>query len=197
MKIEKINENKVRITLSIEELAQRQITLNELERDSLKAKKLFVELIEESNLESSFVIEHSQLFVEATTDNNEFFTITITKVDDIQENEKYDSLHNENYNNTEFINIFEFENFDIIDEMVSVYKLSKTFFGKNSLYSFNNKYYLIFSKYSVKNAKFTKTLAILNEFSLKSYQSELFEISLKEKCKLVISNKAIQTLIKL
>ncbi len=208
MKVEKINENKVRITLSIDELAQRDISLNDLEKDTVKAKKLFLELIEESNLESSFIFEHAQLFVEAATDSNDFFTVTITKIDDFPDLTKYNLLDEgftkktvKKSSNKSISpissNIFSFESLDNILDMCDILKGTNSFLGKNSLYKLDSKYFLIFSKYSIRNTKFLKTYSIINEFCLNNYESELYEISLKEKSQLIISNKALQSLAKL
>lgn len=207
MKVEKINENKVKITLSIDELAQRDISLKDLEKDTIKAKKLFLELIEESNLESSFIFEHAQLFVEAATDNNDFFTVTITKIDDFPDLAKYNLL-DEGFNKKNVrkipassispisVNIFSFESLDNLLDMCDILKKNKSFLGKNSLYKLDSRYFLIFSKYSIKNSKFLKTYSILNEFCLNNYESELYEISLKEKSNLIIPDKALQKLTK-
>ena len=81
MKVERINDNKIKITLSLEELEKRNISLKDLEKDSSKAKNLFLDLIEESNLDEDFIIDESQLFIEAFSDNNNSFIVTITKVD--------------------------------------------------------------------------------------------------------------------
>ena len=208
MKVEKINENKVKITLSIDELTQRHISLKDLEKDTVKAKQLFLELIEESNLESSFIFEHTQLFVEAATDTNDFFTVTITKIDDFPDLAKYNLLDDVLNKKTVRkpsanlvypinFNIFSFECIDNLLSMCDILKENKSFLGKSNLYIFENKYFLIFSKYSIKNPKFLKTYSILTEFCLCNYASELFEVSLKEKSKLIISDKALQSLIKI
>ena len=89
MKVEKINENKIRITLTFEELENRQISLKDIEKNSSLAKNLFIDLIEESNLDEDFIIDDSQLFIEASSDNNELFIVTITKIDNIPELKKY------------------------------------------------------------------------------------------------------------
>jgi adapter protein MecA 1/2 len=207
LKVEKINENKVRITLSIDELTQRHISLSDLEKDTIKAKKLFLELIEESNLESSFIFEHAQLFVEAATDNNDFFIVTITKMDDFPDLTKYNLL-DEGFSkktiskpSTNLVypinfNIFSFECLDNLLDMCDILKKTKSFLGKNSLYKLDNRYFLIFSKYSIKNSKFLRTYSIINEFCLCNYESPLYEASLIEKAKLIISDKALQTLTK-
>ena len=45
MKIEKINDNKVRITLTFEELEKREISLSQIEKDNSIAKDFFINLI--------------------------------------------------------------------------------------------------------------------------------------------------------
>ena len=49
MKVEKINNNKVKIILTFEELEKRQINIKDIEKNTEIAKNLFVDLIEESN----------------------------------------------------------------------------------------------------------------------------------------------------
>ncbi|MEG1363226.1 MAG: adaptor protein MecA, partial [Clostridia bacterium] len=105
MKIEKINENKIKITLTIEELNERKISIEDITDNEDKAKKLFVDLIEESYLDETFVMDHAELFVEATTDNKNFFSVTITKLNEKKDITKFTSP-------TKFIvkNIFFFNN---------------------------------------------------------------------------------------
>lgn len=92
MKIEKISENKVKITLTIDELSERKITLKDIEKNHIKAQDLFIDLIEESNLQEEFINENTELFVEATSDNSNFFMITITKVDYLKALPSYNLL---------------------------------------------------------------------------------------------------------
>ena len=49
MKIEKVNENQIRCTLTKQDLADRQINLRELAYGSEKAKGLFHDMIEQAN----------------------------------------------------------------------------------------------------------------------------------------------------
>lgn len=209
MKVEKINENKIRITLTLEELENRQISLRDIEKNSSLAKNLFIDLIEESNLEDEFIIDDSQLFIEASSDNNNLFIVTITKVDDLPELKKYALLENKEKKKSrskkasEFIdytidsNIFEFSSLDNILELCDISKKEKLFFGKNSLYEYNNSYFIIFSKSAIKNKKFLKTFVFLSEYCNEYYAYNILEISLKEKSKLIIENNALQKLSKI
>ena len=80
MKLERLGENKVKITLSLEELAEREVTLKDIQTNSNIAKDLFKDLIEENTLDEDFVSNDSHLFIEAASDSNNLFTVTITKV---------------------------------------------------------------------------------------------------------------------
>ena len=81
MKIEKINENKLKIILTLDELEKREISLKDLESDTTLAKELFLALIEENNLDEEFKLDNSQLLIEASSDCENLFVVTITKLD--------------------------------------------------------------------------------------------------------------------
>ena len=146
MKVEKINENKIRITLTFEELENRKISLRDIEKNSSLAKNLFIDLIEESNLDEDFIIDDSQLFIEASSDNNNLFIVTITKIDNIPELKKYALLESnkkkfksKNSRSKQSIeykvdsNVYLFKSMEHILELCDVSKKEQLFLGKNSL----------------------------------------------------------------
>lgn len=92
LKVEKISDNKIKITLTIDELSERKITLKDIEKNHSKAQDLFMDLLEESNLQDDFIDENAELFVEATSDNSNFFMITITKVNYLKALPNYNLL---------------------------------------------------------------------------------------------------------
>lgn len=209
MKIEKINENKVRIILTLEELEKREITLTEIEKDSKLAKDFFINILEESNLDEQFEFEGSHLFIEAASDNNNLFVITITKINDFPDfkkislktdNKNSRKLNNKNTlknNIVKYIvdsNIYSFSNLDNILKICDVAKQEKLFFGRNSLYKYENEYYLIFNKTSIKNDRFLKTYVFLSEYCDNYYSTDIYETSLKEKATLIIKDYALQKL---
>ena len=81
MRIEKINENQIRCTLSKEELADRQIKISELAYGSEKAKSLFRDMIEQANYEFGFEAEDIPLMIEAIPLSGENIILQITKVE--------------------------------------------------------------------------------------------------------------------
>ena len=65
MKIEKVNDNQIRCTLTKEDLADRQIKLSELAYGSEKARSLFRDMIQQANYEFGFEANDIPLMVEA------------------------------------------------------------------------------------------------------------------------------------
>ena len=81
MKIEKINENQIRCTLSREDLISRHIKLSELAYGSAKARELFRELMEQASYQYGFEAEDIPLMIEAIPLSSESIVLLVTKVD--------------------------------------------------------------------------------------------------------------------
>ena len=85
MKIERINENQIRCTLSSFDLSVRDLNLGELAYGSEKAKKLFREMIQKASCEVGFDAEDIPLMVEAIPLSGESIMLIITKIEDPEE----------------------------------------------------------------------------------------------------------------
>ena len=201
MKIEKINENKVKITLTIDELSQRHISLKDIEQDSNRAQDLFLDLLEETELNEDFIMDDSQLFVEASSDNENLFVVTITKIDYMPELPKYTPKKKRKTNSrieyTVASSIYKFDSLDKIFELCSKLELEKAFIGTNSLYKYEDSYFLVFSDTSIKNKKFLKTFVILSEYTDGFYATAMYKTLIKEKANLIIEKRALQKLSKI
>lgn len=81
MKIEKVNENQIRCTLTRQDLAERQINLRELAYGTEKAKVLFHDMIQQANYEFGFEANDIPLMVEAIPLSAESLILLITKVE--------------------------------------------------------------------------------------------------------------------
>jgi adapter protein MecA 1/2 len=81
MKIEKVNENQIRCTLTKQDLADRQLNLRELAYGSDKAKGLFHDMIQQANYEFGFETNDIPLMVEAIPLSTESLVLLITKVE--------------------------------------------------------------------------------------------------------------------
>ena len=85
MKLEKLNDNQIRCTLTKDDLADRQIKLSELAYGSEKAKSLFRDMMLQANAEFGFEANDIPLMIEAIPMPNDCIVLIITKVSDPEE----------------------------------------------------------------------------------------------------------------
>ena len=81
MRIEKINENQIRCTLTKQDLAERQIKLSELAYGTEKVKELFRDMMEQAAYECGFEAEDMPLMIEAIPLSTEAIIVIVTKVE--------------------------------------------------------------------------------------------------------------------
>ena len=85
MKIEKINDNQIRCTLTKADLEDRQIRLSELAYGTEKAKDLFRDMMQQANYEFGFEADNIPLMIEAIPVSADSIILIITKVEDPEE----------------------------------------------------------------------------------------------------------------
>lgn len=85
MKIEKINENQIRCTLTKEDLETHQIRISELAYGTEKAKRLFRDMMQQAQLQFGFEADNIPLMIEAIPVNTDSIILIITKVEDPEE----------------------------------------------------------------------------------------------------------------
>ena len=85
MKIERINDNQIRCTLTSFDLSVRNHNLGELAYGGEKARGLFREMIQKASNEVGFEAEDIPLMVEAIPLSNESIMLVITKIEDPEE----------------------------------------------------------------------------------------------------------------
>lgn len=109
MKIEKVNDNQIRCTLTREDLATRELKISELAYGTEKAKNLFRDMMQQASFEFGFEAEDIPLMIEAIPLNSECIVLIITKVEDPEEldtrfSKFAPSVHDENGDIDEVIN---------------------------------------------------------------------------------------------
>ena len=85
MKIERINENQIKCTLTREDLVSRQMKLSELAYGSPKAKALFKELMEQAAFQVGFEAEDIPIMIEAVPLAGESIMLILTRVENPDE----------------------------------------------------------------------------------------------------------------
>ena len=85
MKIEKINDNQIRCTLTREDLSSRDLKLSELAYGTDKAKSLFRDMMQQAAYECGFEANDIPLMIEAIPISADSIILIITKVEDPEE----------------------------------------------------------------------------------------------------------------
>lgn len=85
MKIEKINDNQIRCTLTQADLAERKLQLSELAYGTEKAKSLFHDMMQQAAFEFGFEADNMPLMIEAIPTSADSIVLIITKVEDPDE----------------------------------------------------------------------------------------------------------------
>ena len=196
MKVEKINNNKAMIILTLAELAKRKITLKDIKEGAENVQDFFFEILEDANITEEFAADSSQLFVEVTTSEDDIFMITITKADCLPDIAKYDKPSKRSrVTYTVSSNIYSFSSLKELYEFCKQVTISELFVGVNSLYEFNGKYFLMFSNSTIKKTGFVKTFSVLSEYVDKYFSKQT--TAFLEYAKLIIAKNAVQTLQKI
>ena len=85
MKIEKLNDNQIRCTLTRADLAERHLKVSELAYGTEKAKALFRDMMQQASFDFGFDAEDIPLMIEAIPASSDSLVLIITKVEDPEE----------------------------------------------------------------------------------------------------------------
>lgn len=201
MKIEKLNDDKIRITLNIEDLKQNDIDFQSFMSNSIESQELFLYMLDRAQEEVGFVTDNYKIMIEALAMSDGNFILTVTRIlpdNPIEKNNKNVKLHikrktpNLNFNKT----IYSFNSFDEFCYFCnhlnsSVFNNIDELCENNSLYLYNSKYYLVLDKIHT-NCKYLKPFATsISEFAHFVNISELFEKKLLEYGEIIMKDNAI------
>ena len=85
MKIERIDDNSIRCTLTSLDLSSRNINLRDMTYGSEAAKRLFTEMMQKAQTEVGFIADNGPLMIEAVPLQGGSIQLVISKVDDPEE----------------------------------------------------------------------------------------------------------------
>ncbi len=136
MKFEKLNDTKIKISVSMHDMEQNNVSIQNLFSNSEPSQKLLQNILKMAESEIDFKVNDSQLLIEATLTSDEECIFIITKLQE--------SFSNPPKNNNF---IFKFDNFDNFINLCTFLNnfsdLNLKDFSQNfSLILYNNTYYL-------------------------------------------------------
>jgi adapter protein MecA 1/2 len=200
MRIEKLNENKIRFILNLEDLKEKNIDFHTFMSNSIEAQDLFLDMLEQAEREMGFTTKNYRLSIEviATSDGN--FILTVTRVipdkDILSPAIKKIKTKRKSITPDKFLSVYSFNSFDEFCEFCTylstshLSRLNKKL-KNSSLYLYNSKYYLILYNITL-NLKDFKTLhCLIIEFAKYIIESNIFERKLIEYGKEIIGKNAI------
>ena len=214
MKIERISENQLKLTLTKDDLKERDIRLEDLITPSEKTQKLFRDIMEQALDEEDFISsENTPLMVEAVPMGTEGIMIIVTKVNNkdgknskssdllqqAQETRRWkkkplDTLEHAEEKNSDTM-IYSFSQ---LDDIISVsLRLDSVFKGESSVYKNENNYFLVLQgdTYTAENSSADMEL-ILKEYGQKHVSTPLAKYYLLEHGETIIAEKAVKALAK-
>ena len=190
MRIEKISENKIRVTISLTDLEERNIDLNALNYNSPAAQELFWDMMEQAEIQFGFNTSDSQLCIEAVPDSDEGFVVTITRLDEDGDFESIQKYIKNKFRKSELrakkknrrvcstIMIYCFDNFE--DLLSVTRKLPCMYAGDSTLYKCKDAYYLLLTRNSFTDSNSKMFETILNEYGRKVSSVGFYEGYLNE-----------------
>lgn len=196
MKIEKITDNKIRIILNLDDLKSKNIDLHSFMSNSIESQSLFIDMLNEAEKTVGFYVKDAKVLIEAIASSEGLFIFTITKVE--EDNPARRTIRIKRKLSTNYKKaIYKFNSFDEFCSFCTYLKHSNfynltTFVRNNSLYVYNEKYYLILSDINEKNTSIKGLFAIISEFAKCINHSEDFESKLVEYGKPIMKRNAIK-----
>ncbi len=204
MKIERIGDNIIRVTITYSDLEERNVDLNALNYNSPAAQEFFWDLMEQAEEQLGFNLTDSQLIIEPVPDSDEGFVINITKVD---EEGEFESIHKYIKNRMKKSDlrvkrkarrvsspllIYTFRSLNDICELAD--RLDLHYSGESTLYRCRDAYYLTLLKSGLLTPSMKMFDMMLAEYGTKISNNNFIEGYLNEYGEIIIEGNALEVL---
>lgn len=189
MRLERLNENKIKIFLTLDDLFDRGLTNEDIWKDSLKWHQLFHDMLEEAS-ETFDVQIHGSVGVEIFSMQAQGMVMIVTMEEIDDENDFGESFINMQVTlegNVEIL--FEIDDFEFVIQLAK--RLAAIGFSGGSLYTLKNGYYFLVDRICPEVQ--SQITAIMSEYGTPSYLSIHF---IQEYGITIIEENAVQQLIK-
>lgn len=225
MKIEKISDTQIKVTLSHSDLLDRDLKISELAYGSQKAQALFKDMMAIAYEDFGFETDNVPLMIEAVPLSTDSIMIVVTKVEDpTQIEQKLDAIGERPTHRTfkepeedrltdlalmgkDVAEASDSKNAEELSELMymfsdfdsmclAAHSIAPQYVGDNSLYKYHERYFLVLGKNKKAEAKIQGTVGILDEFGSRCPNSDLNETFLKEHGTLMIDLHAVDVLSK-
>lgn len=209
MRFEKLNENKLRITLTVQDLQEKEINFHDFMSNSLETQDLFLDILEEAEEKVGFNTKDYKVKIEALAMADGDFIVTITRaIPEIEKNRIATAVPKKKFKvcrkKQETSNkqaLYRFESFDdyyLFIQFLSQGNLANatTIAKKSILYCYKNRYYLLLDEVNIEHKDLLKFYSSITEFGTYINSFELFISKLNECGKTIIKSNALKTSLK-
>lgn len=204
MKFEKINDNKMRVIISIKDLEDNDISLHDFMSNSLEAQDLFFDMLEEAEEKIGFKTQNCHVRVEALAMADDNFVLTITKIKSSASKKQVHSKSRpkpvaKRKTPTLELNhlIYKFNSFDdycyfieylVKNNLVNLARVAEKIY----LYLYKNCFYLVLCNLNTKYKNIKKFYTIITEFGSYISNPDIFIHRLNESGTLFMKNNAFR-----
>jgi adapter protein MecA 1/2 len=190
MRLERLNYNKIKIFLTLDDLNDRGLTKEDVWKDSLKWHQLFHEMLEEASEEFGVDIQGS-VAVEIFSMQSQGMVMIVTMEEQMDDEELLEDGFIEmqvTVEGSEDI-LFEFQDFEDVIQMAA--ELNRVQIKEGSLYCYKEKYYYHVTDIAAENVH--RVIAILAEYGDSAFTSIHV---IQEYGKVLIESQAVKELVK-
>jgi negative regulator of genetic competence, sporulation and motility len=204
MKFEKINNDKIKITLNSNDLAANDVDLHSFMANPTQSESqsLFLTVLDKAERDFGFSTDNYNLRVETLALENGSFILTITRVK--PQEAKYENpaspkkvkASRRTINMKSQSLLYKFNSFDDFCGFVNFLHNNVSYMNRFSrtaiLYSFNDFYYLLFEKINPKYEYKKIVYSAITEFATYVNPADSFIAKIRESGKVVMNNNAIR-----
>ena len=190
MRLERLNYNKIKIFLTLDDLNDRGLTKEDVWKDSLKWHQLFHEMLEEASEEFGVDIQGS-VAVEIFSMQSQGMVMIVTMEEQMDDEELLEDGFIEmqvTVEGSEDI-LFEFQDFEYVIQMAA--GLNRVQIEEGSLYCYKEKYYYHVTDIAAEDIH--RVIAILAEYGDSAFTSIHV---IQEYGKVLIESQAVKELVK-
>ena len=210
MKFEKLDENKIRITLTQRDFKEKHIDFHDFMSNPLETQDLFLDILEEAKNKIGFNTANYRVKIEALAMIGGDFIVNVTRDREVNadkilpgnlnERKKF-KVKRKSISAASEQAVYRFDTFD--DYCNFIEYLSKSDFNKSHLiakkvvtYVYENKYYLVFYNINNSNKNVLRFYTSITEFGTYINNSTLLISKIEEYGKIVIKNNALKNSLK-
>lgn len=201
MKFEKLSDTKIRITVTIQDLIEKDIDFHVFMSNSLESQDILLDMLDEAKKQTGFDPEDYNLKIEALALADSDFIFTITKIIPDEKGKiakRKFKVKRKNVDSGSTQTVYSFNCFEDFCSFVQFLKDSslmeniKNVAESIVLYTYKEKYYLLMSNVCVDVANQLKFYSSITEFAKHVTNSKVFASKLQECGKVLIAHNALE-----